>query len=183
MAEDNAEMVNQSHTSYTWFYFMEEKKTLLLGSSEFTSIYVQTSVILLPNRESKFYPDVVSSIVLCMDPGILSVQAEPALVTSLCCFRQSCLRAVLLLLCQITTILWVKLLSLTDWVVILCMKVKVVEGTWEAHNLKYWSRCSSSRRCWFFRVWAVEWGQWLKRPVLSETSCLRFTLFPCPSIS
>lgn len=154
---------------------------MLLGSSEFKSIYVQISVILLPNRESKFYPDVVSSIVLCLDSGILSVQAQPALVTSLCCFTQSCLRAVLLLLCQMPTIPWVKLLSLADWVVILCMKIKVVEGTWEANNLKYWSRLSSSRRCWFFRVSAVEQGQWPKRPALSETSCLR--LVSCPSFS
>lgn len=158
---DDAEVVNQSHTLYIWFYFTEEKKYLLLCSSEFVSVYVQTNVILLPNGESKFCSGVVSSMLPCMGSGILSVQAEPTLVTSLCCFRQNCLRAVLLLLCQIPTISWVKLLSLTDLAVILCVKIKVVEG--EAHNLKYWRRLSSSRRCWFFGVWAVEPGLWSER--------------------
>lgn len=51
------------------------EKRLLLANTEFTSINVQTNIIVLPNRESKFYSDVVSSIVLCMASGILSVQA------------------------------------------------------------------------------------------------------------
>lgn len=55
---------------------MGEKKSLL-ASSEFTSIYVQGNVILLPNRESKFYSAILNSIHLlpCMGSGFLSVQA------------------------------------------------------------------------------------------------------------
>lgn len=47
---------------------------MLLCSSEFTSIYVQTNVILLLNRESKFY-SALGSVLPCMDSGILSVRA------------------------------------------------------------------------------------------------------------
>lgn len=105
---------------------MEEKKN---GEYEFMSTYVQTNVILLPNKAN-------SALMLSAPYCLLWILAfcqsrHSPLWSLLCCFRQNCLRAVLLLPCQIPTIPWVKLLSLTDWAVILCMKIKVVEGTWK----------------------------------------------------
>lgn len=76
MTNNDAENLNPSHAFYKITSFHGGEK-FLLSSSEFTSIYVQSNVILLPNRESKFYSDVLNSVHLlpCMDSGFLSVEA------------------------------------------------------------------------------------------------------------
>lgn len=68
MTNDGAKTLNLSHTLYKITLSHGGEKSPL-SSSEFTSVYVHSNVILLPNRESKFYFDVLNSTHLlpCMD--------------------------------------------------------------------------------------------------------------------